>query len=176
MPVIQDGDADEIEAFTRELLALSHRFSQLPPVLILEASGGFEANIAPALAAIGPPLCIVNPRQNRDFARALGRPAKTNALGNEVIAVFPERIRPPARSLAELERNYFAELMSQEGEIRWMINIETNRRDQTVDKQLIRRLNRHITFIERAPGTRLRHRLRARPIRVLGGVEWPGWR
>ena len=53
--------------------------------------------MAAALAAVGLPLCIVNPRQIRDFARAMGRLAKTDTLDAEVIALFAERIRPPAR-------------------------------------------------------------------------------
>lgn len=74
-----------------------------PPValLVLEATGGFDASVAAALAAAGLPLCIVNPRQIRDFARAMGRLAKTDALDAEVIALFAERIRPPARPLPE---------------------------------------------------------------------------
>jgi transposase len=118
-------------------------------LVVLEATGGFEASVAAALAAAGLTLCIVNPRQIRDFARAMGRLAKTDTLDAEVIALFAERIRPPARPLPEPERSHFAELVSRRRQIIGMINMETNRRDQAVDKQLIRRLNRHITFLER---------------------------
>jgi len=47
--------------------------------------------VAAALAAVGLPLCIVNPRQIRDFARAMGRLAKTDTLDAEVIALFAKR-------------------------------------------------------------------------------------
>ena len=115
----------------------------------MEATGGFEASVAAALAAVGLPLCIVNPRQIRDFARAMGRLAKTDTLDAEVIALFAERMRPPARPLPEPERRHFGELVSRRRQIIGMINMETNRRDQAVDKQLIRRLGRHIAFLER---------------------------
>jgi transposase len=59
-------------------------------------SGGFEATVAAALAGVGLPLCVVNPRQIRDFARAMGRLAKTDTLDAEVIALFTERVRPQA--------------------------------------------------------------------------------
>lgn len=143
------GEAFHVPRDAKGLEVLARRFSSLPVALVvLEATGGFEASVAAALAAAGLPLCIVNPRQIRDFARAMGRLAKTDTLDAEVIALFAERIRPPARPLPEPERSHFAELVSRRRQIIGMINMETNRRDQAVDKQLIRRLNRHITFLE----------------------------
>ena len=144
------GEAFHVARDAKGLEALARRFSSLPVALVvLEATGGFEASVAAALAAAGLPLCIVNPRQIRDFARAMGRLAKTDTLDAEVIALFAERIRPPARPLPEPERSHFAELVSRRRQIIGMINMETNRRDQAVDKQLIRRLNRHIAFLEK---------------------------
>ena len=67
-------------------------------------------------------------------------------LDAEVIALFAERIRPPIRPLPEPERSHFAELVSRRRQILGMINMETNRRDQAADKQLIRRLSGHIAF------------------------------
>ncbi|WP_082490466.1 IS110 family transposase [Methylobacterium sp. Leaf91] len=135
---------------TKELDTLARRLSGLPVALtLLEATGGFEASVAAALAAVGLPLCIVNPRQIRDFTRAMGRLAKTDALDAEVIALFAERIRPPARPLLEPERRHFAALMSRRRQIIGMICMETNRRDQAADKQLTRRLVRHIGFLEK---------------------------
>ena len=63
----------------------------LPPLIVLEATGGFEITVAAALASAGPPLAVVNPRQIRDFARATGRLAKTDALYAQIIALFAER-------------------------------------------------------------------------------------
>lgn len=137
---------------TKELDTLARRLSGLPVALIvLEATGGFEASVAAALAAVGLPLYIANPRQIRDFARAMDRLAKTDTLDAEVIALFAERIRLPARPLLEPERRHFAELVSRRRQIIGMICMETNRRDQAVDKQLTRRLERHISFLEKEP-------------------------
>ena len=85
--------------------------------------------MAAALAAVGLPLCIVNPCQIRDFARAMGRLAKTDTLDAEFIALFAERMRPLARPLAEPEISHFAELVSRRRQIIGMIGMETNRRD-----------------------------------------------
>jgi transposase len=65
------------------------RFEALRPTLVvLEASGGFERPVAGALAAAGIAVAVVNPRQTRDFARATGKLAKTDALDAKVLARF----------------------------------------------------------------------------------------
>ena len=126
------------------------RLGSLPVALVvLEATGGFEATVAAALAGAGLPLCVVNPRQIRDFARAMGRLAKTDALDAEVIALFAERVRPQARPLPEPERGHLAELVGRRRQIIEMIGMETNRRGRAVDKHLARGLDRHIAFLER---------------------------
>ena len=82
-------EAFRVPRNTKELDAFARRLSGLPVALIvLEATGGFEASVAAALAAVGLPLWIVNPRQIRDFARATGRLAKTDRLDAEAIALF----------------------------------------------------------------------------------------
>ncbi len=63
----------------------------------------------------------------------MGRLAKTDTLDAEVIALFAERMRLPARPLPEPERRHFAELVRRRRQIIGMINMETNRRDQAVD-------------------------------------------
>ena len=64
-----------------------------PELIVLEATGGFEQIVAGSLAGAGLPVVVVNPRQIRDFARALGRLAKTDRIDAEVIALFAERVR-----------------------------------------------------------------------------------
>ena len=129
---------------------LVSRLKKLPVALVvLEATGGFEATVAAALAGIGLPLCVVNPRQIRDFARAMGRLAKTDTLDAEVIALFAERIRPEVRPLPEPERNHLAEIVGRRRQIIEMIGMETNRGRQTVDKHLARRLACHIAFLQK---------------------------
>jgi transposase len=118
-------------------------------LVVLEATGGFEATVAAVLADNGLPLCVVNPRQIRDFARAMGRLAKTDTLDAEVIALFAERVQPEARPLPEPERAHLAELVSRRRQILEMIGMETNRGRQAVDKHLARRLARHIVYLQK---------------------------
>ena len=118
-------------------------------LVVLEATGGFEATVAAALAGVGLPLCVVNPRQIRDFARAMSRLAKTDTLDAEVIALFAERVRPQARPLREPERVHLAELVGRRRQIIEMIGMETNRGRQAIDKPLARRLARHVAYLQK---------------------------
>jgi len=79
----------------------------------------------------------------------MGCLAKTDTLDAEVIALFAERVRPQARPLPEPERRYFAELVGRRRSIIEMIGMESNRRRQSADKRLARRLDRHVIFLEK---------------------------
>lgn len=59
-------------------------------LIVLEATGGYEAAVAGALQAADLPVAIVNPRQARRFAQALGLLAKTDAIDARVLARFAE--------------------------------------------------------------------------------------
>lgn len=98
-----------------------------PDLIVLEATGGFEITVAAALAAAGLPLAVVNPRQIRDFARATGRLAKTDALDAEVIALFAERIRPEPRPIADADSQALGELVARRRQVVEMIGMESNR-------------------------------------------------
>ena len=65
---------------------VAHLRRLAPALIVLEASGGLEMCLAGALAAEGLPVAVVNPRQVRDFARATGQLAKTDALDVEILA------------------------------------------------------------------------------------------
>ena len=66
-------------------------------LIVLEATGGYELAVAAALAAAGLPTVVVNPRQVRDFARGLGKLAKTDRIDAAVLAHFAEAVRPAVR-------------------------------------------------------------------------------
>ncbi len=72
-----------------------------PSAVILESTGGLELPLAGALAAGSLPVVVVNPRQVRDFAKATGRLAKTDALDAQVIAHFAGAVRPDIRPLPD---------------------------------------------------------------------------
>jgi transposase len=74
-----------------------------PTLIVLEATGGLECAVTAALAAAGLPVVVVNPRQVRDFARATGQLAKTDALDARALAHFADVIRPTLRPLPDAQ-------------------------------------------------------------------------
>jgi len=111
-----------------------------PALIVLEATGGFEVTVAAALASANLPVAVVNPRQIRDFARAVGRLAKTDALDAQAIALFAERIRPEPRPLADADSQSLAELVARRRQVVEMIGMETNRLHQAHNPQIQRML------------------------------------
>lgn len=95
-----------------------------PALIVLEATGGYETDVATALALAGLPVALVNPRQVRDFARALGRLAKTDALDAAVLALFAARVRPEPRPLPDEAHQALAALVSRRRQLIEMLTAE----------------------------------------------------
>ncbi len=73
-------------------------------MVAIEATGGFEAVVAAALAGAGLPVIVVNSRQVRAFARALGKRAKTDLIDAAVIAYFAGATKPELQMPDETTR------------------------------------------------------------------------
>jgi len=144
------GEAFTVARDSEGLAALVERLGGLAPTLVvLEATGGFEIAVAAALAGARLPLAVVNPRQIRDFARATGRLAKTDALDAEAIALFAERIRPEPRPVADAQARALAELVARRRQVVEMIVAEGNRRRQAHAKRLRERLDAHLAWLQK---------------------------
>jgi transposase len=135
-------DGKGLEQLINELRGLT------PSLIVLEATGGFEITVAAALASAGLPLAVVNPRQIRDFARATGRLAKTDALDAQIIAMFAERIRPEPRPVADADSQVLAELMSRRRQLVEMIVMESNRSRQARDPRVQRTIKTTLKTLE----------------------------
>ena len=135
-------DGKGLEQLVSELRQLA------PALIVLEATGGFELTVAAALAAAGLPLAVVNPRQIRDFARATGRLAKTDALDAQIIALFAERIRPEPRPLADADSQTLAELVARRRQVIEMIGMESNRLHQARDLRVQRTIKATLKILE----------------------------
>jgi transposase len=81
--------------------AVSRLYKVCPALVMLEATGGLEQSVAAALAWAGLPVAVVNPRQVRDFAKAVGKLAKTDTLDAKVLAHFAEAVQPELRPLPD---------------------------------------------------------------------------
>ncbi len=120
-----------------------------PVLVVLEASGGFERPVAAALAAAGFAVAVVNPRQARDFARATGRLAKTDALDAEALARFAEAVRPEPKALPDEEAALFAAILARRRQIVGMLTAEKNRLSATAPEPVAKRIRAHLRWLEK---------------------------
>lgn len=120
-PQVFANDEGGIAALVTHLRGLA------PRLVVLEATGGYETALASALGVARVPLAIVNPRQVRDFARALGRLAKTDAIDASVLALFAARVRPEARPLAEAAHQTLGALVARRRQLVEMLTAERHR-------------------------------------------------
>jgi transposase len=138
-----DYDDESVAALVARMVALA------PALVVLEATGGLEVRLAAALAAAGLPVAVVNPRQVRAFARAMGRLAKTDRLDAEAIARFAEAVRPPARPLPDEATRHLGALVARRRQLLEMPVAERNRR-QAADPALHERIDAHLRWLEEA--------------------------
>jgi transposase len=126
--------------------------SRDPHLVVLEATGGFEQTVAAALVAAGLPLAVVNPRQIRDFARATGQLAKTDALDAKAIALFAERVRPEPRPVPDEQARALGELVARRRQIVEMMVAERNRRAQLKSRRLIKSIDQLLGLLQKQLG------------------------
>lgn len=118
-----------------------------PALVVLEASGGYERACADLLAESGFAVAVVNPRQVRDFAKSLGRLAKTDRIDAAVLALYGERLRPTGRHLPDAARGRLSALVARRRQLMAMHGAETRRLEQVADKELQRDLKRHLRWL-----------------------------
>ena len=144
------GEAFAVARDGKGLDALADRLGRLDVSLaVLEATGGYETMVAAALCAAGLPLAVVNPRQIRDFARATGRLAKTDALDAEAIARFAEAVRPEPRPMPDKQARALAELVARRRQIVEMMTAERNRRKRLASRRMIGSVDRVLATLRR---------------------------
>jgi transposase len=129
--------------------ALVNRLQPLAPKLVIvEATGGYQAPLAAPLTVAGIPLAVVNPRQVRDFARSTGQLAKTDVLDAVVIARFGEAVKPEPRGMPDAETQELQALVGRRRQLVEMITAESNRL-ATALKPVQRDIEEHISWLRR---------------------------
>ena len=118
-----------------------------PALIVLEATGGLERALVAELLLAALPVAVVNPRQVRRFAEALGVLAKTDRLDAQVLARFAAAIRPPIRPLAEAEGSALADLLARRRQLVEMVTMETNRLQQARQAPVRQDLQAHIQWL-----------------------------
>ena len=134
----------------RGIAAIVARSLAAPPALIVvEATGGLEAPLAAALAAAGLFVAVINPRQGRDFAKAIGKRAKTDRIDAAVLAHFAEAVRPEVRPLPDDQARRLEALIGRRRQLVEMRVAEENRLGGSADSRVRRDLEEYIAYLSR---------------------------
>ena len=131
------------------IAALLPRVRALRPTLIvLEATGGLELPVLASLGSAGLPVVAVNPRQVRDFAKATGKLAKTDAIDAQVLAHFAEAVRPAVRPLPDAATRALGALVTRRRQLVEMLTAEENRR-KSAPTDIRSDIQAHLTWLRK---------------------------
>jgi transposase len=119
----------------------------VPTLVVLEATGGYQAAIAAELAAGKVPVAVVNPRQVRDFAKATGKLAKTDAIDAGVLAHFAAAVRPEPRPFPDELTLELQALVTRRRQLIDMRTAEINRLETCHVQQVRRNIQKMINLL-----------------------------
>jgi transposase len=132
------------------LARLSEALAQLNPTLIvMEASGGLEQRMACELAARRLTVAVVNPRQVRNFARADGELAKTDAIDARVLCAFARAIRPAARPPKDADTRELADILARRRQLVDMRVQELQRQHTATSRTMRKSLVEHLAWLDK---------------------------
>lgn len=138
------GNTDEgIDELIQRLQSLH------PTLIVMEATGRYHQLVLGRLVAAGFPAIAINPRQARDFARAIGRLAKTDAIDADVLAEFAEKIRPELRSIADDATQQLEAFCTRRRQLVGMLSAEKNRL-HTAPQTIRSIIQKHIQWLEKS--------------------------
>jgi transposase len=135
--------------------ALAEWIKQLPEgisLVVMEASGGLQNLPAAAFAKANLPVAIVNPKQVRDFTKASGQHAKTDAIDAQMIALFGVKMQPSPRQLPDEAQAMLAELLARRRQLVQNRVAELNRLKTAQAKTIRQNIEAHLEWLEQLLG------------------------
>ena len=117
-----------------------------PGLIVLEASGGYERAALAALAAVELPVVRLNPRQVRDFAKALGQLAKTDRLDAQLLARYAATVQPAVRGVPSDNLQLLRDFVAWRRQLLAMHTAE-QQRARHVDPRLAARMAEHEAWL-----------------------------
>ena len=157
---LADYPASMTQRFDNDADGHQQLIAALPPaegcLVVLEATGGYEQAIVLALLEAGYVVSVVNPRQIRDFARAVGVLAKTDPVDARMIARYGYQIRPRAIAQTPANQGELSELVARRRQLVATRTSELNRKAKATSKvvrqslqQNVDHLNKHIRRMDK---------------------------
>jgi transposase len=123
-------------------------------LVVLEATGGLERDVAAALAVAKIPAAVVNAKQVRDFAKATGKLAKTDGIDAAILAHFGEAIRPVVHVIGDELSQALEARITRRNQLIQMFVAEKNRRamlmvQRTGSTAMAKSIEVHIQWLEK---------------------------
>jgi transposase len=115
--------------------------------VVFEATGVYDRELAEGLRQAGVRFARINPARARDFARASGQLAKTDAIDARMLAAFAHAMVPAADQAPKPERDTLAALAKRRDQLVHMRAQEKNRRSEARDRTMIEHIVRHLDFL-----------------------------
>ena len=120
-----------------------------PQLVVMQANGNFELPLAGILVTLGLPVALVQPRNLRDFARAIGRLSRTEQRPAGLLAQFAELVQPEAGPLPNDQIEELKQLRVRRQEIIEMMAAERSRAGHALPA-LEKDIQSHVQFLERS--------------------------
>ena len=117
-------------------------------LIVMEATGGLQMAAVASIAAAGLSVAVVNPRQVRDFAKAMGVLAKTDNIDAMVLARFAQVVRPEARPVKDENTQALNAVMVRRHQIIEMLTAEKNRL-KAAHKKVHKNIEKHVKWLEK---------------------------
>jgi len=112
-----------------------------PPLIVMEATGGYERRLVSELMAADLPVRVANPKRIRDFARAKGKLAKTDKLDARIIAQYAAMFQPPPQAPMDEISLKIKDLVARRRQLMAMRTQEENRKEHALDKDIARSIS-----------------------------------
>jgi transposase len=131
-----------------EILSRLAKLGTSVELAVMEATGRYERLAATMLAANGISVAIVNPRQARDFAKAIGKLAKTDKIDSFVLARFARAVEPRISVIPNEEAQRLQGILARRRQLIDML-VSENNRTRMAPKALAKRIRAHIEWLEK---------------------------
>ena len=117
-------------------------------LVVLEATGGYERDLVAELLGAGHEVVVANPRQVRDFARGIGKLAKTDSIDAGVLALFAKMVQPKRRPQPSQQTTTLAELVTRRRQLSDLLTQERNRLGAARDRRVRASIQKVIQMLE----------------------------
>lgn len=148
--VVPSGESFSVSNDDAGVEELVGRIGRLDPALVLlEATGGLERRALARMVTAQLRAMAINPRNVRDFARSLGKLAKTDRLDAVILARFGQAIRPEWRPMADEQTQQLHEHLTRRRQLVEMITAEKNRLLSVDHSRIRKQIKATIAWLEK---------------------------